>query len=110
MAPVLQPDTDASIALGDQQDPILMIRQVAFAFTLTLVLAVLLLSLDMQLFERALEVLGEGDFVGRLLARLLPADGRAAGGRDQEVALGGTGRRRWKGDSKIALSSSESTS
>ena len=100
MTPVLHTDTDASLALGNQQDPILILRQVptrasrtvafafAFTFTFALALAVLLLPLDAELFERALEVLGEGDLVGGLLARLLPAHGRAAGRRDQKVALG----------------------
>jgi len=47
--------------------------------------------LDAQLYDsrkRALEVFGERYLVGRLLARLLPANRRASGWWDQEVALG----------------------
>jgi len=46
------------------------------------------LPLDAQLLERAREVSGEQYFVGRLLARLLPANRRTSGGWDREVAFG----------------------
>ena len=55
---------------------------------LMLVLTVLLLLLDMQLFECMLEVLGKGHFIGQLLLHLLPANRQAAGGQDQGVVLG----------------------
>ena len=93
MAPVLHAHTDAGLALGDQQDPVLVLRKfsgrVAALGGLALeAVLVLLLALGTDVLEGALEVLGEGDLVRGLLAGLLPAAGGAAGGRDEEVALG----------------------
>ena len=67
-----------------------------------------LLPLDAAIRVRAVEGFGKRYLVGRPLAHLLPANRWACSGEIRKLRSG-TGRR-WKGDSKIALSSSESTS
>ena len=79
MTPGLHAHTNTSLALGNQQDPIFIPGNIARYAPLVFPFPVLLLPLDTQLFERALEVFSEGYLIGRLLVRLVPAYGRASG-------------------------------
>lgn len=89
MTPILHTYTNASLALGNQEDPVLVLGQFAGRSCRGIAVPVLAFPLDAELFERALEVFGEGDLIGRLFVRLLPADGGASRWGDEEVAFGG---------------------
>ena len=79
MTPVLNAHTNTSLALGNQQDPIFILGHIARHASRIFPVPFLLFAPDAQLFERALEVFGEGHFIGGLLVRLFPAYGRASG-------------------------------
>src|SRR5258706_995205 len=80
MTPVLHPNTNTSLALGNQQDPIFILGHIARFASRSFSVPVLLFPPDAQLFERALEVFSKGHLVGRLLLGLFPAYGWASGG------------------------------
>ena len=94
MTLVLHTHTDASPALGNQQDPILVLRQVSRRASRTVAFE----------FTLAFLLLPIATHVRWLLARLLPAHGRAARRYDEEVALQ-HGQAEVEGRPKIALSS-----
>ena len=53
MTPVLHPDTNTSLALGNQQDPIFILGHIARFASRSFLVPVLLFPPDAQLFERA---------------------------------------------------------
>ena len=61
---VLHPHTNASLAFGNQQDPILILGHIARGASRASPVPVLLFSPHAQLLERGLEVLSEGHLVG----------------------------------------------
>jgi hypothetical protein len=99
--------TNSSLARGNQQDPIHTLGHIARNAFCDFSIPVLLLAPDAQLFERVggPQVKGTG---GSSCVYSRPTGGRPGG--EIRKLHSGMGGQRWKGDSKIALSSSESTS
>ena len=96
MTPALHPHTNTSLALGNQQDPIFILRHIARPASRSFSVLVLLFPPDAQLFERTLEVLSEGYL--RSVPSLRVGFRGVISGSCVRLREGGDGRatRRWR--------------
>ena len=98
--PVLHPHTGSSLALRNQQDPILILGHIARSTPHGFPFPVLLFALDPQLFEHVLEVLREGYLIGGVLVHRSQPTGGPPGGEIRELCLG-MGGWRWRAEVEV---------
>jgi len=99
MAPVLHPNTNSSLALGNQQDPIFILGHIARLASHSSTFPLLQFPFGAQLFERALEVFNRGFSLDGFSCVCSQTTGGLPGGEIRK-SNSGMGRRRWKGDSR----------